>query len=132
MAPFKETQRAVILGETTWGSTGQTISTDFGNGMTLNVSTKRESFPDGSQFEGIGIMPTVGIHVTERDLSDGREEEIRFWKRHLPWLGREMPNGSWRKILIALTPEGIECKRQSEVARLAPLRVAQFRQGPVI
>ena len=61
VAPFKETERAVILGETTWDSTGQTINTDFGKGMTLSVSTKRESFPDGSQFEGIGITLTVGV-----------------------------------------------------------------------
>ena len=73
VAPFKETRRAVILGEATWGSTGQTISTDFGNGMTLSVSTKRESFPDGSQFEGIGIAPTIEVHVTEADLADGRD-----------------------------------------------------------
>jgi carboxyl-terminal processing protease len=73
VAPFKETQRAVILGEATWGSTGQTISTDFGNGMMLNVSTKRESFPDGSQFEGVGITPTIEVQVTERDLTDGKD-----------------------------------------------------------
>jgi carboxyl-terminal processing protease len=73
VAPFKETQRAVILGEATWGSTGQIISTDFGNGMTLSVSTKRESFPDGSQFEGIGITPTADVHVTGEDLANGRD-----------------------------------------------------------
>jgi len=29
--------------------------------------------------------------------------EIRFWKRHLPQRGEEMPNSSSRKIAIALT-----------------------------
>jgi carboxyl-terminal processing protease len=41
--------------------------------MTLSVSTKRESFPDGSQFEGIGITPTIDVHVTGEDLANGRD-----------------------------------------------------------
>lgn len=73
VAPFKETHRAVIIGEPTWGSTGQPIVTDFRNGMSLSVSTKRESFPDGSQFEGIGIMPDIEIHPTANDLRIGSD-----------------------------------------------------------
>ena len=73
VAPFRETHRAVIIGEATWGSTGQTIVTDFHNGMSLSVSTKRESFPDGSQFEGIGIMPDIEVRPTSDDLRAGRD-----------------------------------------------------------
>ena len=73
VAPFKETHRAVIVGEPTWGSTGQPIVTDFRNGMSLSVSTKRESFPDGSQFEGIGIIPDTEVHPTADDLRTGTD-----------------------------------------------------------
>jgi carboxyl-terminal processing protease len=73
VAPFKETHRGVLIGEPTWGSTGQPINTDLGNGMSLAVSTKRESFPDGSQFEGIGITPDIAVHASAEDLAAGRD-----------------------------------------------------------
>ena len=73
VAPFKETHRGIIIGEPTWGSTGQPINTDLGNGMSLAVSTKRGSFFDGSQFEGIGITPDVEVHVSAEDLATARD-----------------------------------------------------------
>jgi carboxyl-terminal processing protease len=63
----------VIIGEPAWGSTGQPLVTDFRNGMSLSVSTKRESFPDGSQFEGIGIIPDTEVHPTADDLRTGTD-----------------------------------------------------------
>ncbi len=73
VAPFKETHRGLIIGEPTWGSTGQPINNDFGNGMSLSVSTKRESFPNGSPFEGVGITPDIEVHVSAKDVGDGRD-----------------------------------------------------------
>ncbi|HEX3529182.1 MAG TPA: hypothetical protein VH988_19155 [Thermoanaerobaculia bacterium] len=48
---IKESKRARILGESSYGSTGQPYMVDFGNGISFRVSTRRVYFPDGSPFE---------------------------------------------------------------------------------
>lgn len=73
LIPFKDNHRAVIVGETTSGSTGQPVPIDFGNGMHLGIGARRVFFPDGSQFEGIGIAPDVEVHTTAEDLRAGRD-----------------------------------------------------------
>jgi carboxyl-terminal processing protease len=67
---FKSGGRGLILGEPTWGSTGQPIQVNFPDlGMSLHVSTKRESFPDGARFEGVGVQPDIAIPLTRADVS---------------------------------------------------------------
>jgi carboxyl-terminal processing protease len=71
--PFKENGRALLLGETTFGSTGQPWFYDFGNGIRFFIGTKRAYFSDGSPFEGIGITPDVQVSPTIEDLMHGRD-----------------------------------------------------------
>lgn len=59
VAPFKDNMRAEIVGETTGGSSGQPYLRDLADGMRLWVGAKRQMFPDGSTFEGIGIEPDI-------------------------------------------------------------------------
>jgi hypothetical protein len=37
------------------GLSGQPYVLDLGDGMLVLVGAKRESFPDGSRFEGVGV-----------------------------------------------------------------------------
>jgi carboxyl-terminal processing protease len=69
--PFKQNGRAVIVGETTEGSFGQPHFQDFGNGMSFMAGAARHTFPDGSQFESIGILPTIPIEMRIDDLRNG-------------------------------------------------------------
>jgi carboxyl-terminal processing protease len=71
--PLKVSRRAILVGSTTYGSTGQPYMFDFGNGMSFRVSTKRTSFPDGSPFEGVGVTPDVLVEPTAADLRAGRD-----------------------------------------------------------
>jgi carboxyl-terminal processing protease len=71
--PFKVAKRAVLVGETTFGSFASTNFSRFENGMLLNVASVRYTFPDGSQFEGVGITPDVEIHATPADLKQRRD-----------------------------------------------------------
>lgn len=71
--PLRTSGRAIVLGEATTGSTGQPYMHDFGDGMSFRVSTKRVYFPDGSQFEGVGIEPNVEIAPTAADLRAGTD-----------------------------------------------------------
>jgi carboxyl-terminal processing protease len=71
--PFKVNHRATILGEHTAGSTGQPYSKNLGNGFSFRVGAKREYFPDGAEFEGIGVMPDIAIEPTPADLRTGSD-----------------------------------------------------------
>lgn len=67
--PLKATGRATIIGDATYGSSGQPKSIDFGNGMNLRVGAKRMLFGDDSKFEGAGIAPDIKIVPTPAQLA---------------------------------------------------------------
>ena len=74
--PFKDNGRALIVGETTSGSSGQPHLLFLGEEMTARIGAKRESFPDGSPFEGIGIVPDLAVDTTPEDLAAGRDPAL--------------------------------------------------------
>ncbi|HSS49191.1 MAG TPA: S41 family peptidase, partial [Thermoanaerobaculia bacterium] len=76
LMPLKESKRARILGQASYGSTGQPYMVDFGNGITFRVSTRRVYFPDGSPFEGVGIAPDVEARPTLDDLRHGTDSML--------------------------------------------------------
>lgn len=71
--PFRVTGRGIVIGSPTAGSTGQPYFAQLGDGMSIAVGTKRESFPDGTRFEGVGIAPTIEVRPTRDDLRNGRD-----------------------------------------------------------
>ena len=71
--PLRFNDRATVIGQRTSGSTGQPYLHDFGDEMSFRVSTKRTYFPDGSQFEGVGIEPHIEVVPTPDDLKAGRD-----------------------------------------------------------
>ena len=77
IAPFKDNHRAIIIGETTGGSSGQPIRLDFGDGMWAMIGAKRQWFPDGSAFEGVGIAPDIPISVTRDDVRAGADPVLQ-------------------------------------------------------
>jgi carboxyl-terminal processing protease len=76
LMPLKVSGRGRIVGEASLGSTGQPYYFEFGNGMGFRVSSKRESFPDGSPFEGVGIQPDVEVSPTIEDLRKGADPAL--------------------------------------------------------
>jgi carboxyl-terminal processing protease len=71
--PFKDSGRGTIVGEITEGSSGVPYFYDFRNGMTLKIAVKRLQFPDGSEFEGVGIKPDMEVHPTIESLRSGHD-----------------------------------------------------------
>jgi len=71
--PLQFNGRAIVIGERTSGSTGQPYMHGFDEQMSFRVSTKRAYFPDGSQFEGVGIEPNLETVPTPVDLREGRD-----------------------------------------------------------
>lgn len=74
--PFKDNGRATLIGEATAGSTGQPYVEDLGDGMMFAVGAKREHFPDGARFEGVGVTPHHSVVPTPADLRTGRDPEL--------------------------------------------------------
>lgn len=77
LIPFKDNHRAVILGSPTGGSTGQPVKLELGNSMVLSLSGRRVSFPDGSEFEGVGVVPDVEVHPNREDIRAGRDPALQ-------------------------------------------------------
>jgi carboxyl-terminal processing protease len=74
---FKGGKRGPLVGETTGGSTGQPYYRQWPElGMALVVSTKREYFPDGAPFEGVGVAPDVPALLTRAQIVDGRDRQM--------------------------------------------------------
>jgi carboxyl-terminal processing protease len=81
--PFKDNGRAIVVGETTGGSTGQPYVVELGDGMQAIVGSKREMLPDGGRFEGVGIRPDVEVKPTIEDLRAGRDVELEAARARL-------------------------------------------------
>jgi carboxyl-terminal processing protease len=75
--PFKFAKRATLVGETTAGTYSMTRHLDLENGMMLNISAVRHTFPDGSRFEGVGIAPDVAVENNAEDLRAGRDVVLK-------------------------------------------------------
>jgi len=66
-------KRATLVGEKTGGSTGQPLMIDLPKGGHAQICTKWDSYPDGREFVGIGIIPDVEIHPTQEDIVKTRD-----------------------------------------------------------
>src|SRR5258708_27321762 len=89
---LKDNHRATIIGERTAGSSGQPFGKDFDNGMGFGLSTKREFFPDGSEFEGVGIAPDIEVHTRASDLQSGKDSVLEKAHELIRALGQRTPS----------------------------------------
>lgn len=74
--PLKWTKRAVLVGETTGGSTGQPFVRALSNGMFYQIGATHVWFPDGSRFEGVGIAPNITAPKTLNDVVRHRDSVL--------------------------------------------------------
>ncbi len=77
LVPLQYSGRAVLVGEKTAGSTGNPIAAALPGGGTFRVVSKRDMFPDGREFVGIGISPDVEVHPAQRDLLQGADPVLQ-------------------------------------------------------
>ena len=73
VAAFRLMGRGKIVGEATAGSTGQPLIFPLPGGGGGYVCTKHDSFPDGTEFVGIGIQPDIIVSQTIADLRAGKD-----------------------------------------------------------
>lgn len=61
------------IGEPTFGSTGQPMLFDLVNGGKARVCTKKDTYPNGKEFVGIGIQPDIMIKKNLSDYLENRD-----------------------------------------------------------
>ena len=69
-------QRAVFVGQKTFGSTGQPLIVDLPGGGSARVCTKKDTYPDGREFVGFGVSPHVPVEPTVEDILVGRDATL--------------------------------------------------------
>jgi len=73
LVAFDTMQRGRIVGEPTGGSTGQPLVVALPGGMSVRICTKRDAYPDGREFVGVGIKPQVLVRPSVADYRAGRD-----------------------------------------------------------
>ncbi len=85
---FQATKRGAVIGEPTGGSTGQPLSFKLPGGLTARVCSKRDTYPDGTDFVGVGIQPDVVVKPTVAAFRKGKDETLEaalaYLKKQLP------------------------------------------------
>lgn len=70
---FRNMNRGKIIGRKTSGSTGNPIIFPIpGNGVVV-ICTKKDTYPDGTEFVGIGIIPDIEIKQTINDYFSNKD-----------------------------------------------------------
>ena len=69
-------EHITLIGEVTGGSTGNSIKWDLPYGGTLTICSKKDTYPDGREFVGFGIIPDIESHLTVDDFRKGRDTAL--------------------------------------------------------
>jgi C-terminal processing protease CtpA/Prc len=70
---FDAAKRGILVGSPTAGSTGQPMSFGLPGGGMARICIKRDTYPDGREFVGTGIVPNVVVAMTAEDVRAGRD-----------------------------------------------------------
>jgi C-terminal processing protease CtpA/Prc len=73
MVAYVSMKRGLTIGEPTGGSTGQPLYFTLPGGGGAVVCSKRDKFPDGSDFVGKGVQPDITVHPTIVDFRAKRD-----------------------------------------------------------
>lgn len=72
---FKGNNRGEVVGTPSGGSSGNPIVIDLGYGYYAQICTRHEWNLDGSNFNGVGIMPDVPVEETA-DIFKGKDAVV--------------------------------------------------------
>jgi C-terminal processing protease CtpA/Prc len=75
-AAFKLMQRGPIVGLASGGSTGQPLGFPLPGGGFARICVKRDSYPDGTDFVGVGVLPDIEVAPTVASVRSGRDPAL--------------------------------------------------------
>jgi C-terminal processing protease CtpA/Prc len=70
---FDAMERGIFVGMPTGGSTGQPLLITLPGAGILGICTKRDQYPDGREFVGVGVQPDIVVATTVEDVRKGRD-----------------------------------------------------------
>ena len=70
---FDSMRRGAIIGEPTGGLSGSPLSFPLPGGGSATVCSTVVRYPNGKEYEGVGIQPNVLVHPTISDFRAGRD-----------------------------------------------------------
>ena len=70
---FDVMERGRIIGEASGGSTGQPLMFDLPGGGFGRICTKRDTYPDGKEFVGVGIQPDIVVKPSVADVRKNKD-----------------------------------------------------------
>jgi C-terminal processing protease CtpA/Prc len=74
---YADNQKHIIkMGENTFGSTGQPYHFDLVGGAKARVCAKKDTYPNGREFVGIGIKPDIEVKPTVNDYLQKKDPVI--------------------------------------------------------
>lgn len=68
--------RAITMGQRTEGSTGQPLPIDLPGLSGARICTKRDTYPDGRDFVGVGVIPDIEIPRDVNDVIKGTDSVL--------------------------------------------------------
>ncbi|RYY38430.1 MAG: peptidase S41 [Chitinophagaceae bacterium] len=80
---YADNQKHMLrIGEHSFGSTGQPYHFDLPGGGSARVCTKKDTYPDGRPFVGVGIIPQLEVKRSVADYLSGKDpvlEQGQAW-----------------------------------------------------
>ncbi len=70
---FDGADRGLFIGSASGGSTGQPLFIDLPGGGRGRMCSKKDTYPDGTPFVGVGIQPDIEIHPTIKSIQQGED-----------------------------------------------------------
>ncbi len=86
---FHACGRGKVIGQRTCGSTGQPLMIQLPGGGNARICTKRDTYPDGREFVGIGVIPDVEVEPTREDIAAQRDPIL---SAAVKWLAESKTN----------------------------------------
>ena len=73
----------IKIGQRSFGSTGQPFLFDLPGGGGARVCTKKDTYPDGSEFVGYGVKPDIEAEQTLKDFIDNKDVALNAALKYL-------------------------------------------------
>ena len=80
---FLTMKRGKLVGRRTAGSSGSPLMFDVPGGGLALVCTKKDVFPDGTEFIGFGIAPDIEVPASIKDVVENRDAALEAAIREL-------------------------------------------------
>lgn len=72
-----------LMGQTTSGSTGNPVSLPLIRGLSCRICTLKDTYPDGREFVGVGIKPTIEVKENLESYLIGKDVVLEAAMKHM-------------------------------------------------